>query len=231
MSRSAVVICDMWDTHHCISAARRVAEMAPVVNAVIANLRAQRTLIIHAPHGCMEYYRRTPGRQRAIEAPYTQAPVPFDWNPWNAEREASLPTTLTNPGPCSCDSPAPCNTGGLPYPWTHQSPAIDIAPVDVISDDGQEVFNVLAATGVQDVIVMGVHTNICVLSRPYGIRQLVCLGKRPVLCRDLTDSFHRDPRGHVWGTVQMIAHIERHWCPTVTSADLLDGSWMLSPPS
>ncbi len=39
---------------------------------------------------------------------------------------------------------------------------------------------------------MGVHANICVLGRPVGIRQLVYLGKKPILCRDLTDSFHRD---------------------------------------
>lgn len=41
---------------------------------------------------------------------------------------------------------------------------------------------------------MRVHTNICVLGRPFGIRQLVRLGKKPVLCRDPTNSFHRDPR-------------------------------------
>lgn len=71
---------------------------------------------------------------------------------------------------------------------------------------------------------MGVHTNICVLGRPYGIRQLVYWGKRPVLCRDLTDSFHRDPRGHCWGTEAVVAHIERRWCPTVTSDQLVGGA-------
>jgi nicotinamidase-related amidase len=105
-----------------------------------------------------------------------------------------------------------------------QTPAIGIAPDDVVTDDGQELFNVLAQRGIADVVVMGVHTNICVLGRPYGIRQLVAFGKRPVLCRDLTDSFHRDPRGHSWGTAQAIAHIERRWCPAVTSDRLVGGA-------
>lgn len=70
---------------------------------------------------------------------------------------------------------------------------------------------------------MGVHTNICVLGRPFGIRQLVYLGKRTLLCRDLTDSFHRDPRGHRKGTELVIGHIERFWCPSVTSDQLADG--------
>ena len=75
---------------------------------------------------------------------------------------------------------------------------IHVRPEDVVSDDGQEVFNVLQQHGVRDVLVMGVHTNLCVLGRPFGIRQLVYLGMRPVLCRDLTDAFHRDDHGHAW---------------------------------
>jgi hypothetical protein len=31
-ARAAVVICDMWDAHHCVSAAARVAEIAPRMN-------------------------------------------------------------------------------------------------------------------------------------------------------------------------------------------------------
>jgi nicotinamidase-related amidase len=71
---------------------------------------------------------------------------------------------------------------------------IEVAPEDAMSDDGREVFNLLEHGGIENVVVMGVHTNLCVLRRPYGIRQLVYLGKKPLLCRDLTDSFHRDPR-------------------------------------
>jgi hypothetical protein len=100
---------------------------------------------------------------------------------------------------------------------------IDIASDDVVTDDGQEFFNVLEERGITDVLVMGVATNVCVLSRPYGIRQLVYWGKRPVLCRDLTDAFHRDPRGYRWGTEQVVAHVERCWCPTVTSDQLVGG--------
>jgi hypothetical protein len=98
------------------------------------------------------------------------------------------------------------------------------ADEDAVTDSGQEVFNLLEQRGIDDVLVMGVHTNICVLGRPYGIRQLVYLGKKPILCRDLTDSFHRDERGHAWGTDAIVAHIERYWCPTVTSDRLLGGA-------
>ena len=223
-AKAAVIICDMWDAHHCGTAARRVVEMAPRVNAVVAGLREQGTLIVHAPSGCVGFYSDTRARMRAIQAPQARAAGPIDWNGWDHDKEAVLPTTLTAPGPCSCDSSEPCCEAGPPHPWTRQTPLIDIGPDDAVSDDGQEVFNLLEHRGIGDVIVIGVHTNICVLGRPYGIRQLVYLGKKPVLCRDLTDSFHRDPRGHFWGTEQVVAHIERQWCPTVTSDQLVGGT-------
>ena len=55
------------------------------------------------------------------------------------------------------------------------------------------------------------------LGRPFGIRQMVYVGKNVVLCRDLTDSHHRDPVKHFQGLDKIIAHVERYWCPTITS--------------
>ena len=222
-ARTAVVICDMWDHHHCVSAERRTAEMAPRIDEVAAALREQGELVVHAPAGCVDFYRDHPARLRALRAPHAPAPCPIDWNGWEDEGESGLPATLTGPGPCSCASPQPCGDASPPYPWTRQTPRIGIAPEDAVTDSGQELFNLLEQRGIEDVVVMGVHTNICVLGRPYGIRQLVRFGKRPILCRDLTDSFHRDPGGHFRGTEQVVAHIERRWCATVTSDQLVGG--------
>ena len=47
--KAAVIICDMWDTHHCVSAAQRVVEMAPYMNEVVTRIREKGALIIHAP--------------------------------------------------------------------------------------------------------------------------------------------------------------------------------------
>jgi nicotinamidase-related amidase len=220
-SRIAVVICDMWDTTQCVSAARRVAEMAPRVNDVAARLRRNSALIVHAPAGCMDFYEGAAARERARQAPRVHSPVAIDWNDWDASRESPLPSALAEDTPCSCESAEPCTEGGPPYPWTHQIESIEIAPTDAITDDGGELLALLEQREIEDVVVMGVHMNRCVLGRPYGIRQLVYWGKKPVLCRDLTDSYHRDPRGHSWGNDLMIAHVERYWCPSVRSEQLL----------
>jgi nicotinamidase-related amidase len=220
----AVVICDMWDTTQCGSAAKRVGEMASRINEVAARLREDGGLIVHAPAGCMEYYAGTPARERAQRAKPVVSPVPVDWHDWDASREPALPPALADDTPCSCEPGEPCTTGGQPYPWTHQIESIEIAQADAVTDDGNELLALLEERGIEDVLMMGVHLNRCVLGRPYGIRQLVYWRKRPVLCRDLTDSYHRDPRGHLWGNEQMISHIERYWCPSLTSDQLVAGS-------
>jgi hypothetical protein len=75
-------------------------------------------------------------------------------------------------------------------------------------------------------MLTGVHTNMCVLGRSFGIRQMVMIGMNVVLVRDLTDGLY-DPRkpphvSHDAGVGLLVGHIEKYWCPTITSSDLLN---------
>lgn len=212
--RTAIVVVDMWDDHHCRSAAKRVEEMAPYMNRVLVAARKKGVFIIHSPSDCMEFYQDTSQRRRALEAPSVEANFTFQWNYFNPEREGPLESKLEKGG-CSCDTPEPC--GPDERVWTRQNPALEIGEADAISDRGQEVFNLLEQRQIQNVIIMGVHTNRCVLGRPFGIRQMVYLGKNVFLCRDLTDSYHRDPGRHFEGLDKIIQHVEKYWCPTLTS--------------
>src|SRR5262249_390496 len=71
------------------------------------------------------------------------------------------------------------------------------------------------------------HTNMCVLARPFSIRQLVQQGLDVVLVRDMTDTMYNPARApqvsHFTGTDLVVEHIEKHWCPTITSVDLIGG--------
>ncbi len=60
---------------------------------------------------------------------------------------------------------------------------------------------------------------------PFGIKQMTRWGVRCALVRDLTDTMY-NPRkppyvSHQQGTRLVVEHIEAHWCPTVTSQELL----------
>jgi hypothetical protein len=67
----------------------------------------------------------------------------------------------------------------------------------------------------------------CVLGRPFGLRQMVKNGKHVILMRDLTDTMY-NPRkapyvSHFSGTDRVIEHVERYVCPSATSDQILGG--------
>ena len=99
--------------------------------------------------------------------------------------------------------------------------ALEIHKDDVISASGSEIWNLFEHRGIDNLIIMGVHTNMCVLGRPFGIRNMVRFGKNVALMRDLTDTIygpHAAPYvSHFTGTDLIVEHIERNWCPTLTS--------------
>jgi hypothetical protein len=67
----------------------------------------------------------------------------------------------------------------------------------------------------------------CVLGRPFSIRQMVYQGQNVVLMRDLTDSMYNSrskPRvDHFTGNDLVTWHIEKYWCPTITSDQIIGG--------
>jgi nicotinamidase-related amidase len=210
----------MWDHHWCAGATKRVGEMAPVMNRVVKTARAQGVFIIHAPSDTIEFYANTPQRKRAQEAPKVTPPAPMDsWCGIDPSRETALPIDDSDGG---CDDSPQCKQGKA---WSRQHPAIEIAEQDAITDNGLEVYNLLQQHGIENVIIMGVHTNMCVLGRSFGIRRLIGVGKHVVLMRDMTDTMYNSRMkpnvSHFQGTQLMIEHVESHWCPTISSADLL----------
>lgn len=220
-TRTAVVICDMWDKHWCPDATERVGELAPVMNRVVKAARDQGVLIIHCPSDTMGFYQDHPGRKLAQSAPKVETKVPLQgWCSLQGTKEPRLPIDDSDEG---CDGCPDCPGYGA---WKRQHPAIEIANGDAITDSA-EAFYLMRQRGITNVIVMGVHENMCVLGRPFAIRQMVAQGQNVVLMRDMTDSmYHHRKRpyvSHFVGTDLICEHIEKYWCPSITSTDLIGG--------
>jgi nicotinamidase-related amidase len=220
-ARTAAVICDMWDQHWCASASARVAELAPHLNETVAALRRSGALIIHAPSGTLDFYAGRPGRMLAQAAPPVETRSPLQkWVHLDEAQEGRLPIDDSDGG---CDCLPPCRQG---QPWRRQIASIEIAAGDAITDS-VEAFYLMRQRAIERVLIMGVHANMCVLGRPFGIRQLVRQGMAVALVRDLTDAMY-NPRmppfvDHFKGTELVVEHIERHWCPTITSDQITGG--------
>ncbi|MBN2328287.1 MAG: isochorismatase family protein [Candidatus Omnitrophica bacterium] len=213
-ARTAVIICDMWDKHWCDGATERCAAIAPEMNRVVCALRDAGVQILHAPSETLFFYDDWPQRRRVKNAPQSPLPDPLD-----------LPA---HPLPID-DSDGGCDTAQKPWyaAWTRQTPLIDIGEYDGISDNGREIYNFLQQESIDTIFIMGVHTNMCILGRSFAIRQMTRWGKQCILVRDLTDAMY-DPNDppyvpHEEGTELVIRHIEKYWCPTISSDDLIAG--------
>ena len=234
---TAIIVCDVWDAHHCLNAVRRVEQMAPRMNEVLHAARGRGVLVIHAPSGCMAAYEGHPARDRARSAP-TAANLPPDIGEWcrriPAEERVVYPVDQSDGG--EDDDPVEheawhrrlAGLGRNPRaPWLAQLDALEITADDAISDSGVEIWNLLESRGIANVVLLGVHTNMCVLGRPFGLRQLAKNGRNVVLMRDMTDTMYNPRRWpyvtHHVGTERVVEHVERVVCPTITSVDFLGG--------
>jgi nicotinamidase-related amidase/type 1 glutamine amidotransferase len=234
---TAIIVCDMWDAHHCLNAVRRETEMAPRLDNVLAAARKQGVLIVHAPSSCMEPYQDHPGRKLAQSAP-TAKNLPIEIDQWcrfiPPEGKGAYPIDQTDGGEDDdleehrvWHEKLAAQGRNPKSPWKAQVDLLTIADGDAISDSGVEIWNLLESRGVKNVVLCGVHTNMCVLGRPFGLRQMAKNGKNVVLMRDMTDTMYNPLRSpfvsHFAGTELIVTHIEKFVCPTITSVDFVGG--------
>jgi nicotinamidase-related amidase/type 1 glutamine amidotransferase len=235
--KTAIIVCDMWDSHHCLNAVRRAGEMAPRMNQLLSDARQRGVLIIHAPSECMDAYKDHPARRNALKTPRAKN-LPKDIGRWcdqiPAEEKGVYPIDQSDGG--EDDDLAEHRVwaeklqklGRNPRaPWKSQIDVLKIDDRDIISDKGEEIWSVMEEHGIDNVILVGVHTNMCVLGRPFGLRQMAKNGKNVVLTRDLTDTMYNPARSpfvsHFTGTDLIVEHIEKWVCPTITSDQILGG--------
>jgi nicotinamidase-related amidase len=214
-SETALILCDIWDKHWCKGLEGRVEVLAHKAVPIIDLARDRGILIIHAPSETMDYYKESPQRLAMLSLTPVTPPTPL---------------ALTDPPLPIDDSDGGCETPNNPLPvnyraWSRQNAAIHIGPYDLISDNGREVYSALQLRGIKNLLIAGVHTNMCVLNRSFAIRQMTKWGVHCMLIRDLTDAAYNPAMRpfvtHDQGTELVIEHIEKYWAPTVTSEELV----------
>jgi nicotinamidase-related amidase len=210
--RLAVVVCDMWDRHWSEGASLRAGRMAPRIDRFCGRLREAGALVVHAPSDTIGAYRGSPARQRIAGCGPAPPPRPAAMPP--------MPFVPANGGSDTDDAEPPDTRV-----WSRQHAAITIDETrDVITDDGAELAAYLRADGRDTVLMTGVHTNLCILRRSFGLVALAGYGFSPVLVADLTDAMY-DPAeppyvDHDAGTGLVIGYIQAFVAPTTRSEDV-----------
>jgi len=212
---TAIIICDMWNKHWCKGATERVAEMAPALNNVVSIARDKGVLIVHAPSSCMPYYENHPARKQAKKYDNKRATPLAGRDLLPTEKGAIWPIDQEDGG-CNCT--VECKQGTV---WDHQIETIQIKDQDAITDSGVEVAGLFKAKGIKNVILMGVHENMCIINRPFALRNMVRLGMNAVVMRDLTDAMYDSKEwpkvSHFTGNSLMTEYIETYIAPSILS--------------
>ncbi|KAA6339882.1 hypothetical protein EZS27_012216 [termite gut metagenome] len=215
-TQTAIVICDMWDKHWCPDATSRVAEIAPVMNEVLTIARDKGVKIVHAPSDCMDYYKDYPGRKEAQKYLDKKIAALANGSLLPTEEGVTWPVDQSDGG---CE-----NCGIDSYrAWTKQIDALTIKDGDLISDSGAEIGTYFKKKGIKNVILVGVHTNMCVIGRSFGLRSMKRLGMNVVLMRDMTDLMYNHEKApyvdHFSGLDLIEEYIETYVCPSIVSTD------------
>ena len=230
-AETGLLLCDVWDSHWCRGARERLAPLLPRMNATVHAARDAGVQIVHAPSDTMEFYADHPARQRALAV----EPVEPDAGLPEFARAADSRVGQVFVEDGEYDPPLPVDAAdngttvaeNEPFKaWKRQHEAIDIdAEGDLISDEGARVHACLRERGINRLLILGVHTNMCVLHRTFAIKQMSRWNMRMALLRDLTDTMYSPARppyvSHDEGTRLVVEYAEKFWCPSLLSGDIL----------
>jgi nicotinamidase-related amidase len=208
-ARTGIVIIDMWNYHWCMTAAQRVAALAPRMNAALAAARLLGMQVIWAPTDVASQYAGRAQRERSTAVPYFSRPEPAEF----------VCRLTAKQGPCLCGPGIPCLVN---YGWDAMNADLLIDASDLINSGVDELYGNCRTRNLDHLIYMGVHTNVCVMGKPEAIRNMASAGLHCMLARDLTDAItHYDPESAYTpedGTAQTVADIERAGIPTINMA-------------
>jgi nicotinamidase-related amidase len=229
---TAIIICDMWTQHGCKHATTRINELAPQMNRVLEDARAEGIFIVHAPSGDQQNfdkdYPEKPKARLTTKAFRKGFGSSTHWPNWEhsspSEKGARFPVNSDDGGCSVCGHSEPLLKFNA-----HQTPHLTIKDEDSLTDDFKEIIDSFRHRGIKNVIIMGVHTNMCIIGRPFGLRAMKKHGFNVVLMRDMTDLMYNNVPGketrwpnvkHFEGLHLVVAYIETYISPTVSSTDI-----------
>jgi len=191
--------------------------MVPAIDAFVSRCRQAGVTIVHAPSNTMDFYAESPARLRLLATESVPAPA----------QEVKIPCI---PLPID-DSDGGSDTGEPESEvnrtvWTrqHSGIRIDESRDIVAGDEGELIYAYLRNHGIRQMLYVGVHTNMCILNRTFGITRMKPLGISCVLVRDLTDAMYNPAKppyvSHEEGTKLVVDYVEKFWCPTTSSDEV-----------
>ena len=216
-SKVGIVVVDMWNFHWCKTATMRVDALVPRMNRVLDAMRREGMTVMLCPSDVVDNYVGWPQREKIFAMPLHPVPPLI-------KIECPAPPDA---GGCACGKER-CVTN---YGWDGMHPDLVIAAGDLMPDTLEEVYSICKERGLTHLIYFGVHTQVCLLGKPMGLKNLKSAGLKCILARDLTDAHPGykpatglTPDKH---TAEVVEHFERYLAPSVDMTEEVKklGKW------
>jgi nicotinamidase-related amidase len=221
--RIAVIAVDVWHYHWCRTWRSRAGSLIPRFNQSFDAARRLGITLVFSPTEAMRDLNESPQRKATLALSHYPLPQPND-----------LPDPYTDNlryGKCECGAGDECYRC---YNSNNQHPDLRMADSDFIAITEQEAFNIFESRGITHVIYTGFATNVCLWSKPIGLKFMRQLGFRCMVARDLTEAetgYVEESFNPTRGTLEVIAQIERDLAPSLDFVETLRraGAWEGDP--
>ena len=221
-SEMALVVVDMWDQHWCSSVTERTGEMAIKINRTANVLRDQGAAIIWAPSQTTSFYDNTRVRNRTLALPRTTVP------PSAEMPQPAFPISTSTNGGCDVNERFSAH-----QVWTRQISTLVINQERdylISAENGtQELWNIVRAKKLKRFFYVGEAEDMCVMNRPFGIRNLRSRGvakDNVVIFRDavynLFNPVDQPYVSEVEAQALMTNFIEMFWASSALAGDVLE---------
>jgi len=204
-AKTAVVAVDVWNYHWCKTATQRVAALVPRMDRCLEEARKMGMQVFLCPTDAVDQYVGMPQREAVFAVPIRPLPE-------LSSVECPRPPSG---GGCACGREK-CLVN---YGWDGMHPSLTIRPSDLMPNSFETLYWLCKDRNIRTLVFVGFHTQVCLLGKSVGLRNMKRAGFDCILARDLTDA-HPDydpargltPDGLTAATV---AHFEKYLCPSI----------------
>lgn len=165
----ALIIVDTWSRHFCKTTTNRTEELCGRINSALPLFRSAGARIIFTPYG---FKGKHP---RFVKVRDTKMKNTVQLSPSSPPRR----------GTALCDCKMGDKKCGQALVDFGISPVLKLEDGDIICNKSVDGF---LPQGTEYILFGGIATNICILSRPYGIKNMMSAGYKCALIGDLSET-------------------------------------------
>lgn len=219
-----IIAIDCWNYHWCRTWRSRAASLIPRFNHCFDGARALGMTIVFSPTNAMRDLNES--LQRKATLALAHHPLPALRN-----LPDPYPGSAIRFGMCECGLGEACFYNNN---VNNQHPDLKMVEGDFIALTQQEAYNIFKERGITHILYTGFATNMCMWSKPTGMKYMRQFGFRCCFARDLTEAvtgYVEESFNPTQGTLEIIELIERHLAPSIDMEQTLRqaGVWEGEP--